>query len=152
MMAFDSFGILLFDRHVGPEATPIAAADNQRCAASTLNQKDDTVNLSVSQMGDVNRGDEYMRLRNAPEMPPLEAIRESNLLHLLIEDYANPDVSMLDSNNWIKYANLLVLLTVTSPYELLYFHYDEHACRVIKSLPQREVWKQFFLPPPEVRT
>lgn len=106
------------------------------------------IDESVSQFGD-KRADEYMRLRNAPEMPPLEAIRESNLLNDLIDDFSNRDVNIKESTTWIKYANLLVILSVLSPYELLYFHYYEKVSDYIKKLPQREVWQQFYLPPEE---
>ncbi|CDR95318.1 hypothetical protein, conserved [Babesia bigemina] len=134
--AFDNYGILLFDqsrdRSIGGRPQPLDCTDD--------------VGDSVSQYGDPQRSDEYTRLRNAPEMPPLEAIRESNILNQLIDDFSNADVHLPDSNTWIRYANLLVLLSVPSPYELLYFHYDELVCNHLKRLPQREVWKQFYLP------
>uniref|UniRef100_A0A3B0MWD6 TH1 protein, putative n=1 Tax=Theileria annulata TaxID=5874 RepID=A0A3B0MWD6_THEAN len=138
LKAFDSYGFLLFDI---------------RSAPKTEKEHDDSseeivVDESVSQFGD-KRADEYMRLRNAPEMPPLEAIRESNLLNDLIDDFSNKDSNIKESNSWIKYANLLVMLSVLSPYELLYFHYYEKVSNYIKKLPQREVWQQFYLPPDE---
>ncbi|GIX64303.1 uncharacterized protein BcabD6B2_37380 [Babesia caballi] len=134
--AFDNYGILLFDR----------SRDCNVRVRAQVNPDSDEIDESVSQYGDMNRSDEYMRLRNAPEMPPLEAIRESNLLNQLVDDFANEDLSLPDSNTWIRYANLLVLLSVSSPYEMLYFHYDELVCDHLKRLPQREVWKRFYLP------
>eukprot|EP00371_Babesia_bovis_P001317 XP_001609964.1 hypothetical protein [Babesia bovis T2Bo] len=134
--AFDSYGVLLFDQ--SRESVPKDRAGQMIVS--------DDVDESVSQYGDTSRNDEYMRLRNAPEMPPLEAIRESDILNQLIEDFANEDVTLPDSNTWIRYANLLVLLSVYSPYEMLYFHYDDLVCDHMKRLPQREVWKQFYLP------
>eukprot|EP00375_Theileria_parva_P001519 XP_764191.1 hypothetical protein [Theileria parva strain Muguga] len=137
LKAFDSYGFLLFD-----------------IRSATKSEKEDesseevVIDESVSQFGD-KRADEYMRLRNAPEMPPLEAIRESNLLNDLIDDFSNRDVNIKESTTWIKYANLLVILSVLSPYELLYFHYYEKVSDYIKKLPQREVWQQFYLPPEE---
>ncbi|GBE61477.1 hypothetical protein, conserved [Babesia ovata] len=134
--AFDNYGILLFDR----------SRDRAINSRSQPSDSPEDVGDSVSLYGDAQRSDEYMRLRNAPEMPPLEAIRESNILNQLIEDFSNEDIPLPDSNTWIRYANLLVLLSVPSPYELLYFHYDELVCNHLKRLPQREVWKQFYLP------
>ncbi|GFE54744.1 hypothetical protein BaOVIS_021480 [Babesia ovis] len=135
--AFDSYGVLLFD-----QSREIAAKDRSGQLIDS-----DEIDESVSQYGDSSRSDEFMRLRNAPEMPPLEAIRESDILNQLIDDFSNEDVTLPDSNTWIRYANLLVLLSVESPYEMLYFHYDALVCDHMKRLPQREVWKQFYLPP-----
>ncbi|ORM40822.1 uncharacterized protein BXIN_2278 [Babesia sp. Xinjiang] len=134
--AFDSYGVLLFDESRECNVRP----------RSQVTTDSDEIDESVSQYGEVRRNDEYMRLRNAPEMPPLEAIRESDILNQLVEDFANEDLPLRDSNTWIRYANLLVLLSVSSPYEMLYFHYDELVCEHMKRLPQREVWKQFYLP------
>ncbi|KAK1442847.1 negative elongation factor D like protein [Babesia gibsoni] len=133
--AFENYGILLFDQSRDKHGRNIV-----------INPDLEDVDDSVSQFGDIKRSDEYMRLRNAPEMPPLEAIRESHLLNKLIEDFANEDISLPDSNTWIRYANLLVLLSVSSPYEMLYAHYDEISCDYLRKLPQREVWKEFYLP------
>ncbi|UKK02777.2 hypothetical protein MACK_002874 [Theileria orientalis] len=140
LKAFDSYGFLLFDNR----APPKIKKDEEE-------EQEIIIDESVSQFGD-KRQDEYMRLGNTPEMPPLEAIRESNLLNALIEDFSNREINITDSSTWIKYANLLVLLSVLSPYELLYNYYYEKVCDYIKMLPQREVWQQFYLPPEESDT
>ncbi|AFZ81348.1 hypothetical protein BEWA_007570 [Theileria equi strain WA] len=138
LSAFDKYGFLLFERQ--PSEPKLINLNEDKDSTP-----DEFFDQSVSQYGDTKKRNEYMRLRNAPEMPPLEAIRESNLLNLLIDDFSSKHI-ILDSYSVKQYTNLLALLTIISPYEMLYFHYEEKICSVIKRMPQREVWQQFYLP------
>ncbi|KAH8741352.1 hypothetical protein FG386_003199 [Cryptosporidium ryanae] len=75
---------------------------------------------SVSRMGDVPGSDEIRRLKTGPERPPMDALRESALLETLIDILANQNI-WLTPEEQSKTIDLLLLLSVYSPYELLLF-------------------------------
>ncbi|KAJ1609802.1 transmembrane domain-containing protein [Cryptosporidium canis] len=75
---------------------------------------------SVSRMGDIPGTDEIQRLKIGPERPPMDALRESALLDTLIDILVSQNI-WLTPDEQSKTIDLLLLLSVYSPYELLLF-------------------------------
>ncbi|KAK6589311.1 hypothetical protein RS030_213400 [Cryptosporidium xiaoi] len=85
---------------------------------------------SVSRMGDVPGSDEIRRLKIGPERPPMDALRESALLETLIDILANQSI-WLTPEEQSKTIDLLLLLSVYSPYELLLFLEEQKEWNII---------------------
>ncbi|OII76540.1 hypothetical protein cand_000610 [Cryptosporidium andersoni] len=75
---------------------------------------------SVSRMGDIPGSDNIQRLKIGPERPPMDALRESALLDTLIDILVNTRI-WLTPEEQSKTIDLLLILSVYSPYELLLF-------------------------------
>lgn len=75
---------------------------------------------SVSRMGDIPGSDEIQRLKIGPERPPMDALRESALLDTLIDILVSQSIWLTPEEQG-KTIDLLLLLSVYSPYELLLF-------------------------------
>ncbi|SJK86147.1 conserved Plasmodium protein, unknown function [Babesia microti strain RI] len=142
---FESYESLLFERDARkPNNDTAGAANGDDISKYAPDGELEFEDPSVSQCGGYgDPANDYKRLRDAPEMPPLEAIRESSLLECLINNFADPDLSLSADQAWIKYANLIVLLSVPSPYEMLYQAYEEHLSDNIKRSRRGHVWQDY---------
>ncbi|OII74244.1 uncharacterized protein cubi_01088 [Cryptosporidium ubiquitum] len=94
-------------------------AKNSNC---DLNSYNETIfdMPSVSRMGDIPGSDEIRRLKIGPERPPMDALRESALLDTLIDILVSQSIWLTPEEQG-KTIDLLLLLSVYSPYELLLF-------------------------------
>ncbi|KAH8583826.1 uncharacterized protein ELE39_001572 [Cryptosporidium sp. chipmunk genotype I] len=100
--------------------------NSQKCEAKNSNCDINSFNEtifdmpSVSRMGDIPGSDEIQRLKTGPERPPMDALRESALLDTLIDILVSQSI-WLTPEEQSKTIDLLLLLSVYSPYELLLF-------------------------------
>ncbi|TRY52709.1 TH1 protein [Cryptosporidium tyzzeri] len=85
---------------------------------------------SVSRMGDIPGSDEIQRLKIGPERPPMDALRESALLDTLIDILVNQSI-WLTPEEQSKTIDLLLLLSVYSPYELLLFLEEQKEWNIV---------------------
>ncbi|KAF7458648.1 TH1 protein [Cryptosporidium felis] len=85
---------------------------------------------SVSRMGDIPGTDEIRRLKVGPERPPMDALRESALLDTLIDIIVSQNI-WLTPEEQNKTIDLLLLLTVYSPYELLLFLEEQKELNIV---------------------
>lgn len=105
-------------------------AKNSNC---DLNSYNETIfdMPSVSRMGDVPGSDEIQRLKTGPERPPMDALRESALLDTLIDILVSQKI-WLTPEEQSKTIDLLLLLSVYSPYELLLFLEEQKEWNIAK--------------------